>query len=230
MSTDIYELRIYTIAVGRTQDMADRFRNDLSVLFPRHGVRIVGSWTAFSGPQIPTFVYLMRWVSLEERDAAFAGFVQDPDWQEARDRTNAGSELVEHFDIRFMRALTEPQIAAPMDLSAGGIYELTLQPSANGRTADMQEDFISHDLATRARCGGTLNAVFLAMTGPRLPLMVSLMHWPDAQTHAAALSRVDADPALTARRQDQTRSLGRPILDQSQTYLMHPLDINWTGA
>lgn len=232
MDTDnhIYELRIYAIAPGRILDMERRFQNDISTLFPRHGVRIVGSWSAFSGPQNPTFVYLMRWSSFEERTSAFSKFAQDPDWQEVRRRTNGPSELVEHYEINLLRALDSSRIAEPMPLNDGGVYELAIQPAANGRPVEMRQTFLSFELPAQVRQGAEVVGAFEAISGTKLPKLVSLVRWPDAKMQAAAQPAIDMDPDLAKRRGEEIQREGRCILGHADRYLMRGLPIAWAKA
>lgn len=223
----IYELRIYAIEPGRLPDMARRFRDDVSKLFPRHKIRVVGSWTAAAGPKMPAFVYLMRWSSLEERTAAFSTFVADPDWHEARSRTNAGSELVEHYDIQFLKALDSSGISEPMALDGSGVFELALHPSMNGRLPKMRDSLLKYELAAASRAGGKVVGAFEAITGPRLPGVVSLTRWGSAAAWTQAQEKISADAELMARHAAEKKEDGRIILGQADRYLMQSVNVAW---
>jgi len=227
VDSHIYELRIYAIAPGRLSDMARRFRDDLSILFPRHGIRILGSWMAIAGPKMPTFVYLMRWSSFEERTAAFGSFVADPDWQAARARTNGPSELVEHYDIQFLKALDSSGLSEPIPLDGKGIFELALHPAANGRAIAMRESLVKHKLPASSRAGASIVGAFEAITGPRLPGLVSLLRWEDSTTWERAQSAIQSDPALAAHHAEEIHAEGRCILGHADHYLMQSVDVDW---
>jgi len=226
----LYELRIYAIAPGRLPDMARRFRDDIRTLFPRHGIRIIGSWTALAGPQMPTFVYLMRWSGLEERSSAFASFVADPDWQSARTRTNGPSELVEHYEIQFLRALDSAGIAEPMALDEDELFELALHPAANGQAQAMRDALLEGELPARVRGGARVVGAFEAVTGPHLPSLVSLVRWPDATRWERAQVEMDEDGALSARVSADIAQRGRSVLGHADRYLMRPVDVSWHKA
>lgn len=221
----LYELRIYAIAPGRLEDMAKRFREDICTLFPRHGIRIVGSWAAVSGPRMPTFVYLMRWTDLADRAQAFARFVSDPDWHEARARTNGGSELVESYEIQFLRALDSSGIREPMSFGKDALFELALHAAANGQATAMREALLDHELPARTRCGASPIAAFEALTGPRLPSLVSLVSWPDAATWEGSQAGVDA--ALAGRVEADVATKGRYVLGHADRFLLRPVDVTW---
>lgn len=223
----IYELRIYAIAPGRLTDMARRFREDIRRLFPRHGIRIVGSWTAISGPKMPAFVYLMRWSSFEERTAAFGRFAADPEWQETRARTNGPSELVEHYDIQFLGALDSTGVSEPMALDGVGLFELALHPASNGRAVAMRESLLGHELPACTRAGASMIGAFEAMTGPRLPGLVSLLRWDNAAAWERGHATIDGDPSLRERRAHEIATEGRCILGAADRYLLRPVEVAW---
>ncbi|KQZ46656.1 hypothetical protein ASD54_21840 [Rhizobium sp. Root149] len=223
----LYELRIYAIAPGRLEDMARRFRDDIKTLFPRHGIRIIGSWTCYSGPKMPAFVYLMRWKNFEERAAAFGSFVADPDWHEARERTNGPSELVEHYEIQFLRGLDTGELSEPMPLSAGETYELALHCAANGRAAAMRETLMKYDLAARSQAGAKVIGVFEGISGSRLPSLVSLVRWNDANQWLNAQSAIRDDARHVERIAEEIRVEGRSILAEADRYIMQPVEVHW---
>lgn len=223
----IYELRIYAIAPGRLNDMAERFRKDIRVLFPKHGIRLLGSWTCLSGPRTPSFIYLMRWDSFEQRTQAFASFVADPDWQEARARTNGPSELVEQYEIQFLKSLNSSGIAEPMPLTGEGIFELDLHAASNGRAIPMREALLEHDLAAKRRAGASLVGAFEAITGPKLPSVISLVRWENADAWAKGHQSLEEDAVYGEHIGDEIKAHGRHVLGDADRYAMRPVAIAW---
>lgn len=171
-----YELRMYRVEPGRIQDMASRWHEDLSVLFKRHGVKPVGAWQALTGPDLPLFVYLMPWPDYASRQAAWAGFYGDPQWPEARMRTNAGSELVERFDLNFLQEIlpwSEPGGHAYTELR---IINVRIGAGAAARAAVKER--IAGEVG---QLGGRILAALEFMTGADLPAIAVLVNWPDAE-------------------------------------------------
>ena len=83
----IYELRTYEAAPGKLAALHARFRDHTRGLFERHGMEVVGFWTYAHGGWSDQLVYLMRFDDMADRDAKFAAFSADPDWQRARDES-----------------------------------------------------------------------------------------------------------------------------------------------
>ncbi len=220
---NIYELRKYAIAPGRLPDMVGRFVDDLSILFPRHGIGVVGAWVAMAGPSMPTFVYLMRWENLEQRNASFKGFAADRDWHEARARSNGPSELVEHYDIQLLTCLDATGLEGAGSSDPTNGIELTLYCAANGCGPEMRESLLAHEIPARTRRGAEPIGTFEPITGPRLPGLVSILRWPDAQTWSRVQDDLDADDALRARRLAEIASYGRTVLGHADRFLMQPV-------
>lgn len=81
MTAPVYELRTYTAAPGRMDDLLARFRDHTVRLFERHGIESVGYWTAQDSPD--TLVYLLRHRRAPED--AWADFKADPEWGSVRE-------------------------------------------------------------------------------------------------------------------------------------------------
>lgn len=196
MNPAFCELRLYQVAPGRMDDMVDRLRGPLQILFARHGIRPVASWHTVSGPDHPVFIYLMNWASLDERSRAWGGFYADPEWQEARERTNRGSELVERYALNFLRPI---QAMAADDVAAHGTHELLLPEIAIGKSARAQEE-VSHLAAALSRIGARLLGAYECMTGDDLPRAALFVSWPDDATRRVHASLFERHPLGRAQR------------------------------
>ncbi len=90
----IYELRTYRIPPGRMPDILDRFATVTMRLFTRYQMEVVGFWTDARPEEEYTLVYLMRFADEKTQTAAWDAFRADPEWQEARQRTEAHGPIV----------------------------------------------------------------------------------------------------------------------------------------
>lgn len=71
-----------------------RFETVTVRLFEKHGFRQLGFWTVAIGESNQDLVYILRWESLAEREERFAAFQRDPEWIEARRRSEEDGPLV----------------------------------------------------------------------------------------------------------------------------------------
>ncbi|WP_421617233.1 NIPSNAP family protein [Brevibacillus sp. TJ4] len=87
----IYELREYHAAEGKTEALHARFRDETMDLFLRHGISVLGFWTRKDDPSI--LVYLCRFDSEEQKQAAWAAFAADPDWIRVKKQSESAGPL-----------------------------------------------------------------------------------------------------------------------------------------
>ena len=98
----IYELRIYTANPGKMGALHARFRDHTCRLFETHGIKNVGSWSNTIGGRSDELWYMVAFDDLGHRDAAWKAFGADPDWQEARRKSEENGPLVHHIENRIM--------------------------------------------------------------------------------------------------------------------------------
>lgn len=104
----LYELRVYHPEPGRLDDLLARFRDHTAGLFERHGMTNVGYWTPID-PADERLIYVLSFPDSTARNAAWEGFLADPDWIAARDASEANGPLV---------ARIESTLMSPTDFSA----------------------------------------------------------------------------------------------------------------
>ena len=105
----IYELRIYHCVPGRMPDVLKRFETTTTKIWQRYGIQQAGFWTVMIGPSNHDLYYLLRWESLAEKEKKWNSFTADPEWLEARARTEKDGPIV---------ASVENMILQPTSFSA----------------------------------------------------------------------------------------------------------------
>ena len=90
----VHELRVYHIVPGRMPAILKRFDTVTCRLFEKHGIKQLGFWTVAIGESNNDLVYILQWDSLAERDARFAAFQKDPEWIEARRKSEEDGPLL----------------------------------------------------------------------------------------------------------------------------------------
>jgi hypothetical protein len=218
----IYELRLYSVVPGRMADLHSRFER-LPALFERHGVNCVGQWTALTGPRQPGFVYLMAYADLAEREARWAPFYTDADWLRLRTETNAGSEIVERYDLLFLKpnAAWQPD-PADAGQTVGGLHELTLWQVALGQAPATTAFLRDVQLPLLQRAGARVMLVCDMVSGPQMPQVVTMLAWPDAATRDAAWRRLENDRDWLGAVAGQRRTVGRALLERADVRLLEP--------
>ncbi len=90
----LYELRIYRCVPGRLPALLKRFDTITLKLWEKHGIRQAGFWTVAIGESNQDLYYLLAWDSLADREAKWAKFASDPEWQAKRAETEADGQIV----------------------------------------------------------------------------------------------------------------------------------------
>lgn len=101
-----FEIRTYTAAPGKLEELHARFRNHTIKLFKKHGMEIVGFWgpTDKEKGSENTLVYVLAFPSREARDKAFRDFGADPEWQQARKESEKNGRLTEKVESVILMA------------------------------------------------------------------------------------------------------------------------------
>lgn len=100
----IYELRIYTVHPGKMGALQARFRDHTTGLFEKHGIKNVGYWVNTIGGRSDELWYMLAYEDLAQRQAAWAAFGADSEWQKIRTDSEKDGPLVHHTENRMMSA------------------------------------------------------------------------------------------------------------------------------
>lgn len=219
----IFELRFYSVEAHRQADITGRVQNDLKWLFPRHGIRPIGGWNAISAKALPTFIYITPFENMLVRDRSWRGFYSDPDWQEVRNRTNAGSELVEDYEIWFVREIAPWSDAGP----TAGLDEIVFLKTLVGKSGAAGKALVESELPAFERAGAHVIAAFDVISGGTLPAAVAFLRWPDFETRRASVEVMAADELLATGRREETAKFGKTLIGRSGSYLLSPVEVDW---
>ncbi len=104
-SGKLYELRIYTSTPGNLDNLNARFRDHTLRIFEKHGMENIGYWTPTSEEERDnTLVYIIAHDDQEAADASWGAFIQDPEWAEVAEASNANGQILGGIERKFMLA------------------------------------------------------------------------------------------------------------------------------
>jgi len=79
-SDRVFELRIYTAHPGKFEAMKARFRHHIIPLFAKHGMTVIGFWTAADAPRSGnTLTYVLAYPNREAAKKSWDAFRADPE-------------------------------------------------------------------------------------------------------------------------------------------------------
>jgi hypothetical protein len=90
----IYEMRVYNCLPGRLPALLKRFETITLKLWDKHGIKQAGFFTTLIGESNQQLTYFLAWESLAEREKKWTAFQSDPEWIEARAKTEADGQIV----------------------------------------------------------------------------------------------------------------------------------------
>jgi len=90
----IYEMRVYRCVPGRLPALLKRFDTATLKIWDRLGIKQAGFFTTVIGESNHELTYFLAWESLAEREKKWGAFVADPEWHEARDKSEADGQIV----------------------------------------------------------------------------------------------------------------------------------------
>ena len=107
----IYELRTYTAAEGKLDNVVARFRDHTVRIFERHHMKSVGYWLPTEGDKAgTTLIYILEHPSREEARKNWAEFSADPEWQKAKAESEVNGRIVAKAESVFMSPTDFSQI------------------------------------------------------------------------------------------------------------------------
>jgi hypothetical protein len=98
----IYEMRVYHCLPGRLPALLKRFETVTLKLWEKHGIRQAGFFTTLIGSSNQELTYFLAWESLAEREKKWAAFMADPDWQDARAKSEADGQIIANIVSQFL--------------------------------------------------------------------------------------------------------------------------------
>lgn len=102
----VFEMRTYTPAPDKYENIMARFRNHTTALFAKHGMTNVAYWTTIEKDAVqPKLLYILAHNSEEAGKKSFDSFRNDPEWIKVKTASESNGIIVEKIESVYMRAL-----------------------------------------------------------------------------------------------------------------------------
>ncbi len=110
-STMVFELRTYTAAEGKIDNLLARFRDHTLGIFEKHNMTNVGYWTPQDEPlSANTLIYMLAHPSREAAQESWGSFGRDPEWQRVSRESQLDGRLLTNVESVFL----DPTDFSPM--------------------------------------------------------------------------------------------------------------------
>lgn len=147
LSGMIYELRTYTTHEGRLPALHKRFREHTMTLFAKHGMTNVIYWTPTDQPN--TLIYLLAHKSVEDAQASFKAFRDDPEWKKAFEESHKDGVIVKEVISQFLQPTDYSPVVSldpAKNVAAGSVYELRIYTTNDGKLPNLNARFRDHTM------------------------------------------------------------------------------------
>jgi hypothetical protein len=196
----LYELRSYTAADGKLDQLTARLRDHEAPLFRKHGMIPVAFFQTAPGPgqpEVARLYYILGYKDRAARDAAWTAFSADPDWKSAYKVTAANGALQTQIANVF---LSPAGYSPKLNLDANGgprLFELRTYTANPGKLEAIHDRFRDHTLALFAKHGMT-SILYWRPTpgqdGGYDSKMVYMLAYPNLAARNADWAAFSADP------------------------------------
>lgn len=225
----VYELRTYTAAPGRLNDVLARFRDHTIGIFNRHGMMSIGYWVPMdandgAGEKL---VYLLEHPSREAAVRNWAAFRADPEWQRVSKASEANGKIVVHTESVFLApADFSPALSAAPGPGAPRVFELRIYTTPEGKLPELDSRFRSPERSYFVRHGMMEVGYFHpldAKDGAGHTLVYMLAH-ASRQAAAASWAGFRADPDWVALK--ATTEKTGPLTTKTVSVFLQPVDFS----
>lgn len=197
----VYELRTYVANPGKLEALLARFRDHTCRLFEKHGIENIGYWVPLAKEDgaDTTLIYLLGHPSREAAKASFAAFGKDPEWQAARQASEANGKILARPPESVFLAATDysPLIKAG---AHGGVFELRTYTTVPGKLDALHARFRDHTMALFSKHGMRHVGYWTptdSVKGAGIQLIYLLRH-DSQEAGLASFTAFRADPAWIA--------------------------------
>lgn len=210
--TRCFELRTYTAAPGKLEDLHNRFRNHTLRLFEKHGMQNIGYWVPMDKEGKPEnkLIFLLAYPHREAREKAWKAFTSDPDWKAAAKASEAAGALVTKAENPYLKATDYSPKIKPAKASEPRVFELRIYKTPPDRLDDLHARFRDHTIKLFSKHGMTHFGYWTPMDekhGRDNTLIYILAH-KDREAAAASFAAFRKDPDWLAARKASEEKAG----------------------
>jgi hypothetical protein len=227
--TRVYELRTYTAAPGKFENVLARFRDHTTKFFEKHGMVNIGYWVPADAADGAgeKLIYLLEHKSREAANASWAAFQADPEWQAVAKASEANGRILARGPERIFLALTDYS-KAPVSKAANPprIFELRTYTTPEGKLNALDARFGGGETALFVKSGMTEVAYFHptdANRGAGNTLIYLLAH-PNREAAAASWAKFRADPDWVKMKAASEKD--GALTSEVKSVFLHPVDFS----
>ena len=225
--TRFFEMRIYSAAPGKLDDLLARFRDHTTALFEKHGMMNIGYWLPLTNSE-NKLVYLLAYPSRAAREKSWTEFGADPMWQKVAKESELNGRLVAKVESIYLQPTDFSQPVTPERSEPPRVFELRTYQATPGKLHKLLARFRDHTTALFNRHGMGQFGYFVPTEkkdGAGEKLIYILSH-KDKEACAAAFKAFRSDPDWVKVKTESEVDGSLTVKDGVQSVLMTPTDFS----
>ena len=210
----LYELRVYDAVPGKLPALNARFAEQTMGFFKKHGIGMLGFWTAEIGTS-NQLTYILKFDSMADREAKWGAFQADGEWQEVRASTEKDGPFTVSIRNTFLR--TTPYSPEPkIDTN---VQEMRVYNAMPGKLPALNDRFANHTTGLFEKHGITNGGYWTEDVGTNNKL-VYMLGYANLGDREKAWAAFGADPEWQKAR--AASEANGPLVSQSQSTILRP--------
>ncbi|MBK1877035.1 NIPSNAP family protein [Pelagicoccus mobilis] len=222
----LFELRTYYANPGKLEALHERFRNHTLALFEKHGLQHVGYWVTTD--EDPKLVYLIAYEDKAAGEAAWAAFIEDPEWKSAYSESIKDGRLVAKIDSLLLRTTDYSPSLVQTEQNPERAFELRTYTTTEGNLDNLDTRFKTATLELFEKHGAT-NLIYFHLEEGQEGVdntLVYLLAHESAEARNQMFKDFLADPDWKAARDASVENAGGPLVVKGgvKSVMLEPTD------
>lgn len=218
--TRVFELRVYTAADGKLDNLIERFQNHTTAIFKKHGMTNIGYWLPINNTK-NQIIYVLAYPSMAAREASWKAFSEDEEWKKVAATSEVNGKIVIKVESTFMNATDfSPKIKSSN--KGDRVFELRTYFPAAGKVSNILARFREHTVALFTKHGIQNIAYFTSIEKDnKQPVLIYLLAHKSEEAGKKSFEEFGKDPDWVKVKTESEKD-GK-IVDSIQSVYMKPL-------
>ncbi len=222
--TRYFELRIYYCFPGRLDALIERFQNNTTRIFEKHGMENIGYWIPTNNDKNALY-YILAYPSREAREKSWAGFMADPEWKEVAEKSQVNGKIIESIVSVYLNGSDILPMLNARAANPERTFELRTYTCLPGKLPDLATRFKDHTLKLFEKQGMENIAYFNSVEkGDAQSKLVYLLAHKSQEAAAKSWDGFRNDPKWIIAR-DASEKNGK-IVEKVESIFLKPLSFS----
>ena len=219
-----YELRIYSTAPGKLNDLMKRFRDHTTKIFEKHGMTNVGYWTPLDNPDGKLY-YILSYPNRAARDASWKAFSADTTWHRVAKESEVNGKIVTKVESVFLKTTDFSPNNLKSDINSG-VWEFRIYHVSPNNLNNLLTRFRDFTLKRFEQYGMTNKIYWTTTDAEQGDKLYYFLTHPSPDAAKTAFDKFRSDPEwINVRKASEVKG-GGSLTTKVESILMYPTDFS----